>query len=55
MSRKDYVRTASILKNTVDDYDERRRLAREFASMFKEDNSSFDYGRFMAACGVEVW
>jgi hypothetical protein len=54
MSRKHYVRTAEILKG-VEDYDDRRRLAREFAVMFKADNSHFDYGRFMAACGVEVW
>lgn len=55
MSRKHYVRTASILKNTVENYDDRRRLAREFAAMFREDNASFDYSRFMAACNVEVW
>lgn len=54
MSRKDYVRTAEILKG-VGDYDDRRKLAREFASMFREDNAFFDYGRFMAACNVEVW
>lgn len=54
MSRKHYVRTAEILKE-IEDYDDRRRLAREFAVMFKEDNDFFDYSRFMAACNVEVW
>jgi hypothetical protein len=54
MSRKDYVRIAQILAG-VENYDDRRQLARDFAVMLKEDNPHFDHGRFMAACNVEVW
>mgnify|MGYP003145095218 CR=1 FL=1 len=61
MTRKDYIKIASIIKNNsiVLDYDEigitsigidKNNLVKDFVIMFKKDNESFDKERFIKAC-----
>ncbi len=49
MTRKDYVATANILNNYVDeiDYLVLQEIVDEFAEMFENDNPNFDYQRFV--------
>lgn len=54
MSRKDYVKTAAIIKGLILTHSEKEPIAQQFADMFEDDNPHFDRDRFMAACGVEV-
>ncbi len=49
MTRKDYVATANILNNYVDEihYLVLQEIVDEFAEMFENDNPNFDYQRFV--------
>lgn len=51
MTRKDYVATANILNNFVDEVDflTLSRIAENFAEMFENDNERFDHQRFIDA------
>lgn len=51
MSRKDYQKTAEILKRHRDEMpaDTLTQLILDFAVMFKEENSNFDLHRFERA------
>jgi hypothetical protein len=51
MTRKDYVATANILNNFVDEVDflTLSRIAENFAEMFENDNERFDHKRFIDA------
>jgi hypothetical protein len=51
LTRKHFVRTAAIVKDTHGLTDiERQILAEEFAIFFSEENQNFDEARFMGAC-----
>jgi uncharacterized membrane protein len=54
MTRKDYIKTANILKSFVDEIPQTtyEDLVNEFAEWFKSDNENFDYARFEQACGI---
>lgn len=53
MTRKHFQAIADILKNGNLSDEQRRELAKEFATMLKSHNSGFQRGRFLtAACGV---
>lgn len=52
MTRKDYERTARILRNGVAEDGERKRLAMAFANWFEEENERFSRDRFMSAVFV---
>lgn len=56
MTRKDYVKTASILNNYVDeiDYLVLQEIADEFAEMFENDNPNFNYQKFIDAVFAEI-
>ena len=56
MTRKDYVATANILNNFVDEVDflTLSRIAENFAEMFESDNERFDHQRFIDAVFQEV-
>ena len=58
MTRKDYVKTAEILKNFYDhnsvsdnDFID---LVYEFSDMFLEDNPNFSENKFVNACGLDI-
>ena len=58
MTRKDYVKTAEILKNFYDhnsisdnDFID---LVYEFADWFAEDNPNFQEIKFVNACGLDI-
>ena len=55
MTRKDYVKTANILKGFVDEVPQitYEDLVNEFAEWFKSDNENFDFARFEKACGID--
>ncbi len=55
MTRKDYIQTANILKEFVDEIPQTtyEDLVNEFAEWFKSDNDNFDYARFEKACGID--
>ena len=53
MTRKDYVKTASILNDFKDDIANQflfEDLVAEFSDMFRADNERFDSIRFAEAC-----
>ena len=57
MTRKDYVRTAEILKSfgnnvLTNEYDY-LDLVYDFVDWFAEDNPNFNETRFVQACGLE--
>jgi hypothetical protein len=53
MTRKDYVVTAEILNEYLDESsDVVQAIAKEFADYFADDNPKFDRVRFMQAVGV---
>jgi hypothetical protein len=56
MTRKDYVKTAQILNNYVDEIDflVLSEIADEFAGMFEDDNPNFNYQKFIDAVFAEV-
>lgn len=56
MTRKDYVKTAEILNNYVDEIDfiVLSEIADDFAGMFEEDNPNFNYQKFIDAVFAEV-
>jgi hypothetical protein len=55
MTRKDYVKTANILKGFADEIHPQvfEDLVEEFAQYFMADNDRFDKARFETACGVD--
>ena len=55
MTRKDYIKTANILKGFVDEIPQitYEDLVNEFAEWFKSDNENFDFARFEKACGID--
>ena len=56
MTRKDYVATANILNDFVDEVDflTLSRIAENFAQMFENDNERFDHQRFIDAVFQEA-
>lgn len=55
MTRKDYIKTANILKGFSDEIHPQvfEDLVEEFSQWFKSDNDNFDFARFEKACGVD--
>ena len=55
MTRKDYVKTAEILKGFSDEIHPNvfEDLVEEFAQFFMSDNDRFDKARFEKACGID--
>ena len=55
MTRKDYVKTAEILKGFSEDIHPQvfEDLVEEFCQFFKSDNDRFDFARFEKACGID--
>ena len=55
MTRKDYVKTADILKGFADEIHPAvfEDLVEEFAQYFQADNERFDKARFEKACGID--
>ncbi len=55
MTRKDYIQTANILKEFIDEIPQTtyEDLVNEFAEWFKADNENFDFARFEKACGID--
>ena len=49
LSKKHYVRTAEILRETLPDSEDRLPVAQAFADYFAADNGRFDRGRFVHA------
>lgn len=56
MTRKDYIATANILNQYVDEVDflTLSRIAENFAEMFENDNERFDHQRFIDAVFQEA-
>ena len=58
MTRKDYVRTAEILKtfgdNVLTNQFDYLDLVYDFADWFAEDNPRFDEKKFAQACGLDI-
>jgi hypothetical protein len=55
MSKKDYIKFARFIAEEVKPRlarDEAVEVASKLAAIFIDDNSRFDYQRFMAACGL---
>ncbi len=55
MTRKDYIQTANILKEFIDEIPQTtyEDLVEQFCQWFKSDNENFDYARFETACGID--
>ncbi len=55
MTRKDYIQTANILKEFIDEIPQTtyEDLVDQFCQWFKSDNENFDYARFETACGID--
>ena len=55
MTRKDYVKTAEILKGFSEEIHPQvfEDLVEEFSQFFKSDNDRFAFARFEKACGVD--
>ena len=55
MTRKDYVKTAEILKDVSNEIHPEvyQDLVEQFAQFFKLDNERFDFVRFEEACGLD--
>lgn len=55
MTRKDYVKTAEILKAFSEEIHPAvfEDLVEEFCQFFKLDNDRFDFARFEKACGID--
>ena len=55
MTRKDYIKTANILKEFSDEIHPQvfEDLVEEFSQWFKSDNDNFDFARFEKACGID--
>jgi hypothetical protein len=56
MTRKDYVQTANILNQFVDEIDflVLQEIADGFAEMFENDNPNFNYQKFIDAVFAEL-
>lgn len=54
MTRKDYIKVASILADNADSItpEAHERLVEEFAGWMAQDNPRFDRVRFSTACGI---
>lgn len=55
MTRKDYVKTAEILKGVSNEIHPEvyQDLVEQFSQFFKLDNERFDFDRFEEACGFD--
>lgn len=53
-TKQHYEVTAKIIKDHDDTYGGKTTIAFDFAEYFKKDNPSFDWEKFMKACGVTV-
>jgi hypothetical protein len=55
MTRKDYIQTANILKEFIDEIPQTtyEDIVDLFCQWFKSDNPNFDYARFEKACGID--
>ena len=53
MSSKDYEAVAAAVAATGGDYATREELACRLAAVFAGENSRFDLGRFLVACGFD--
>ena len=55
MTRKDYIQTANILKEFIDEIPQTtyEDMVDHFCQWFKSDNENFDYARFEKACGID--
>ena len=55
MTRKDYIQTANILKEFIDEIPQTtyEDMVDHFCQWFKSDNANFDYARFEKACGID--
>ena len=55
MTRKDYIQTANILKEFIDEIPQTtyEDMVEQFCQWFKSDNENFDYARFENACGID--
>ena len=55
MTKKDYIKTANILKGFVDEIHPQvfEDIVEEFAQLFLSDNERFDKAKFEKACGVD--
>lgn len=60
MTRKDYIIIAAVFKQMLEDPASAaagpialKRAAERMAHALKQDNSRFDYSRFLAACGIK--
>ena len=55
MTRKDYIKTANILKGFIDEIPQTtyEDLVNELGIFFKADNENFDFIRFETACGID--
>ena len=58
MTRKDYVKTAEILKtfgdNVLTNQHDYLDLVYDFCDWFAEDNPNFNEKKFTNACGLEI-
>ena len=58
MTRKDYVKTAEILKtfgdNVENNFSDFIDLVYDFADWFAEDNPNFQEKKFVSACGLDI-
>ena len=58
MTRKDYVKTAEIIKSFNDhvnlNHSDFLDLVYDFADMFAEDNPNFQEIKFVQACGLDI-
>jgi hypothetical protein len=53
MTRKDYIKTAEILRDFGNDISDFSELVWAFADWFADDNPNFRYSTFVEACGLE--
>ena len=55
MTRKDYIQTANILKEFVNEIPQTtyEDIVDLFCQWFKSDNDNFDFARFEKACGID--
>jgi hypothetical protein len=54
-SRRDYIATSVILRESKLSRKQRDELAARFADYFESDNSRFDRGRFLEAADATDW
>lgn len=53
MTKKDFVATAKMIAS-MEDRNEAKKFAKNFASISAESNPAFNYARFYSACNVDI-